>query len=299
MHIPVLLHETIEFLNPKNNEVIVDATINGGGHTGEILKKGDFNGQVIGIDQDENLISSLKEKFNEYIKEGRLKLVCGNFRDIKGHLNSIKQEKINGAIFDLGMSSWQLDYSGRGFSFMRDEPLIMSFKKEAGEQDLTAEEIVNSFRGEELYKILKEYGEERFVNRIVKNILEARKIKKIKTTFELEEIIYRSVPKAAKNKSRIHPATKTFQALRIAVNDEMNALKEGLKEAFEALEPEGRIAVISFHSLEDRIVKNYFRDLKTNKQAELLTKKPIIASFEEIKQNPRSRSAKLRGIIKV
>lgn len=298
MHTPVLLKEVMEILNPKNNEVVVDATINGGGHTEEILRNKNFSGTVIGIDQDENLIEKLKNRLRNYIKEGRLKLTCGNFENIDEHFRALRIEKVDAFLFDLGMSSEQLENSGRGFSFLRNEPLIMSYKSNLELNDLTAYEIINDFSGEEIYKILKEYGEERFANRIVRNILETRKNKKIKTTFELVEIIKKSVPYGVQKKSKINPATKTFQALRIAANRETDVLKTGLQKAYDLLNKEGRIAVISFHSLEDRIVKNFFRELKINNLVEILTKKPIIAKEDEIKNNPRSRSAKLRAIIK-
>lgn len=295
MHIPVLLNEVIELLDPKDGQIIVDATINGGGHTEEILRKKDFNGQIIGIDQDENLLSKLKEKFGNYIKKGQLKLICGNFKDIKGHLKNLRINKINGAIFDLGMSSFQIEESGRGFSFMKDEPLIMSFKSVISKDDLTAEKIINEWPENEITRILKEYGEERFAGRVARKIAEARKENRIKTTKELVRIIIKTVP----GRERIHPATRTFQALRIAVNNELDVLKDGLKNTFDILDGNGRITVISFHSLEDRIVKHFFKDLKTDGRAKLLTKKPIMAKREEIHDNPRSRSAKLRGIIKI
>lgn len=298
MHIPVLLNEVIELLNPKGAEMIVDATINGGGHAEEILKNKNFHGIVIGMDQDKNLIGSLEKKLESYVKNGRLKLINGNFRNTDKHLSSAGVKEINGAVFDLGMSSEQLASSRRGFSFLIDEPLIMTYKSGLAPNDLTAEKIINDWTEKEIIKILKEYGEERFVNRIARNIIEARRKKRIKTTFELVEIIKKTVPYFVQKKSKINPATKTFQALRIAVNDELNSLKEGLEKTFEALDVNGRIAVISFHSLEDRIVKNFFRDLKNKKLAEVLTKKPITASEEEVKRNPRSRSAKLRAIKK-
>lgn len=298
MHIPVLLKETLELLNPKGDEIIVDATINGGGHTEAILNIENFKGAVIGIDQDKNLVSLLEDKLKNYIKNGRLKLICGNFRNIDEHLNSINIKKIHGAIFDLGMSSSQLINSERGFSFLRDEPLNMSYKAELAPNDLTAEKIINDWTEKEIIRILKEYGEERFVNRIAKNIVEIRKKKRIKTTFELIEIIKKSIPFVARKRTKIHPATKTFMALRIAVNDELNALKHGLTKSFDCLKQNGRITVISFHSLEDRIVKNFFKNLKNQNLAEILTKKPIIPKEEEIKTNPRSRSAKLRTIKK-
>ena len=299
MHIPVLRETAIKYLNPKSCNVFVDATINGGGHTKEILNDKNFKGVVVGIDQDEDLILKLKRELEKDLYLGRLKLVCGNFKEIDELLNSLNIKACDAALFDLGMSSWHLERSGRGFSFLRDEPLLMTYNVYPSFSDLTAEKIINEWGREEILKILKEDGEERFAENIVKNILEARKRKRIKTTFELVEIIKKSIPVNIQRKSKIHPATKTFQALRITVNDELNGLKEGLAKAFDLLETNGRIVAISFHSLEDRIVKNFFRNLKAQGLANILTKKPLIASEEEVKQNPRSRSAKLRAIIKI
>lgn len=296
MHIPVLSKEAIKYLDPKSRGIIVDATINGGGHTEKILEDKNFKGIVIGIDQDEDLILKARMKYEQYIYGGRLKLICGNFREIDELLSSLNINGIGAALFDLGMSSWHLENSGRGFSFKKDEPLLMTYKANPSFGDLTAEKIINDWNHEEILKILKEYGEEIFADRIVKNILESRKEKRIKTTNELVKIIGKSKPSGA---DKIHPATKTFQALRIAVNDELAVLQEGLAKTFKLLEANGRMAVISFHSLEDRIVKFFFRSLKEKKMAEILTKKPITASEEEIKENPRSRSAKLRAIIKI
>lgn len=195
---------------------------------------------------------------------------------------------MQGILFDLGMSSWHLEESGRGFTFLKDEPLDMRYSLE---NDLTAEEIVNNYSQEKIEKILKEYGEERFAKRIAKRIIQTRP-RKIKSTFQLVEIIKKAVPG---KRTKIHPATRTFQALRIAVNDELNNFKKALFQAVEVLEKGGRIVIISFHSLEDRIVKNFFKDSNLN----ILTKKPVISSQEEIKINRRSRSAKLRAATKV
>src|SRR3989344_5122458 len=202
MHIPVLLKETLEILNPKNDEIIVDATINGGGHTEAIFKRKKFKGKIIGIDQDKNFEAELKEKFNVLEKQDRLKLINGNFREIKEHLKKLGINKINGVLFDLGMSSKQIAESGRGFSFLRDEPLLMSYKSCLASNDLTAEKIINDWSEKDLIKILKEFGEERFVFRIARNIVEARKKKRIKTTFELVEIIKKIVPRAAAIKGK-------------------------------------------------------------------------------------------------
>lgn len=300
VHVPVLLKESIDLLKPEEGRMFVDATINGGGHSEEILKKMEQEAILIGIDQDEDLINSLKNKFQKEIGEKRLILINGNFKDLKNLL----KDKPDGIIFDLGMSSYHLEKSGRGFSFQKDEPLIMTYGKD-WQNKLTAREILNAWSREELEKILREYGEERFAKRIAEAIAERRKLKKIETTKELTEIILRAIsrmrihpPKFQRKFWRVHPATKTFQALRIAVNDELDVLSKGLNQAFEILKPGGRMVVISFHSLEDRIVKNFFRQKKQENQGEILTKKPIQPSVEEIRRNPKSRSAKLRGIAK-
>lgn len=293
VHIPVLLKESIDLLKPKEGRMFVDATINGGGHSEEILKIMEQGAVLTGIDQDEDLINSLKNKFQKEIGEKRLILINGNFGDLKNLLKG----KPDGIIFDLGMSSYHLEKSGRGFSFQKDEPLIMTYGGD-WRNKLTAKEILNTWNREELEKILREYGEERFAKRIAEAIAEERKVKQFDTTSELANIILRITP-AKYKRMKIHPATRTFQALRIAVNDELNVLNEGLNQAFEILKPGGRIVVISFHSLEDRIVKNFFRQKKQENQGEILTKKPIQPSVEEIRRNPRSRSAKLRAILKI
>ena len=276
--------------------MFIDATINGGGHSREILKRMKRRVVLIGIEQDGDLINSLKNKFQKEIGEKRLILKKGNFRNLKNLLKEIDPSaklRVNGIIFDLGMSSYHLEKSGRGFSFQKDEPLIMTYSAEFQDK-LTAREILNQWSREELEEILREYGEERYARKISQAIAERRKIKKFETTKELVDVLFKTVPRMKK----IHPATKTFQALRIAVNDELNALKDGLEQGFEILNKGGRMVVISFHSLEDRIVKNFFRQKKQEDQGQILTKKPIQPSIEEIRQNPRSRSAKLRGFVK-
>lgn len=292
MHRPVLLKESIELLRPERGKVFVDATINGGGHSKEILKRMAKGAVLIGIDEDNNLIKSLKNKLKEEIKEKKLFLINGNFRNLK----KLIRKKADGVIFDLGMSSFQLEMSGRGFSFQRDEPLVMTFS-DNWRNKITAMEILNTWSREELEKILKEYGEERFAARIAEGIVKTRAQIKFKKTKDLVNAILNSVPPSSR-RGRIHPATRTFQALRIAVNDELNALKDGLIQAFEILNKNGRIVVISFHSLEDRIVKNFFKEKMKQNQGKILTKKPIRPAPEEIRQNPRSRSAKLRGFVK-
>lgn len=298
-HIPVLLQELIYYLSPKPGDIILDATINGGGHAKAILKAIGKNGLLIGIDRDAVILKETRNK----IPDKNIILINGNFRDLDELLKKENIKKIDGAIFDLGMSSTQIEESGRGFSFQKDEPLLMTYKTEIGQSDLpahaglTAKEIVNKWSEEDIANVLYKYGGERYSRRIAKNIVARRKKKLIQTTFELVDIIREAVPRAYRNDRRLNCATRTFQALRIAVNDELAALEEGIDKAFGLLAQDGRIVVISFHSLEDKIVKNFFRQ-KAKKGGNILTKKPIKPSSEEIKINPRARSAKLRAIEK-
>ena len=304
MHIPVLQKEVLEYLAPKPNENFIDCTFGSGGHTLIILEVIKPSGKVLAIDQDIETLKDIKY-------ENRVVLICDNFVNLKKIVTKTKFGPVNGILFDLGMSSWHLDKSGRGFSFLRDEPLNMGYcraksetfvpsssqrKRKTKNEKLTAEEIVNNWTEKEIEKILKEYGEERFAKRIAEKIIEKRKIKPIQSTFQLVEVIRMAVPLWYQHK-RIHFATKTFQALRIVVNDELDNLKNVLPQALSLLESGGRLVVISFHSLEDRIVKHFFKN--NIKSLKILTKKPIQANEEEIKTNPRSRSAKLRAIIKL
>jgi 16S rRNA (cytosine1402-N4)-methyltransferase len=271
MHIPVLQKEVLKYLDPKPNENFVDCTIDGGGHSKAILEKIKPDGKVLGIEWDKEICQK--------IKLDRLILINDSYVNLKEIVKDFGP--INGILFDLGMSSWHIDESGKGFSFLKDEPLDMRYSLD---NELTAEYIVNNYSFENIEKILREYGEERFSRKIAKAIIDNRPIK---TTFQLKDII--RIPR-----SKIHPATRTFQALRIAVNDELGNIEKALPQAEEILSPGGRLVVISFHSLEDRIVKNFFK----NSKIEILTKKPITSSLEELKNNPRSRPAKLRAGIK-
>lgn len=292
VHKSVLLKETIDGLNLKDNSLVLDATFGGGGHSKEILEKYP-KVKVVGIDQDKSAWEKAKGKFKGL--EKRITFVNANFRDID-NLKNINE--VDGIIFDLGLSSDQLENSGRGFSFMKNEPLLMTMKENPLPEDLTAKDIVNNWDEKNLADIIYGYGEERFSRRIARAIVETRKIKEIKTTVDLVEIIGSSVPTAYK-RGRLHFATKTFQALRIAVNDELGTLQQGLSKAFEILNRGGRMSVISFHSLEDRIVKRFFKQLEKDKKAILINKKPILATKEETNNNPRSRSAKLRILEKI
>jgi len=286
VHIPVLQKEVIKYLEPKPNENLIDCTIGEAGHTLAILEKNGPRGKVLGIDQDPEMIKNIECRISNIEYKKRLILVCDNFANLKEIVKKENFKLVKGILFDLGMSSWHLEKSGRGFSFLKREPLDMRYNPES---PLTAEKIVNYWSAPEIEKILREYGQESFAREIAKNIIEFRKIKPIKTTSLLVELVKKAVPKRFHHK-KLYPATKTFQALRIAVNDELNNLEKGLSQALETLESGGRLAVISFHSLEDRIVKNFLQERKI----EILTKKPIAPSLEEIKINPRSRSAKLR-----
>jgi len=278
MHIPVLLKEVIDGINPQPNGNYIDCTLSSGGHTKEILKRNGPNGKVLGIEID-------KEIFEKTIKDERLIAVNDSYINLESIIEEKNFNDVSGILLDVGMSSYHVDSSERGFSFNKDEPLVMTYG-----DGVTAEEIINEYSEAEIEKILREYGEEKFSKRIAKKICEERKRRKIKSTFQLVEIIRKIVPY-----SKIHPATRTFQALRISANDELNNIERVLPQALEALNKGGGLLVISFHSLEDRIVKNFMK----NEGLEVITKKPIVPTEEEIITNPRSRSAKLRIAIKI
>ncbi len=278
MHIPVLQKEVIQYLEPKPNENFIDCTIGGGGHALAIFERTGPRGKILGIDADPNQIGNCKLKIKNFKK--RIILVVDNFINLKEIVKRIKIGQVSGILFDLGMSSWDLEESGRGFSFKKNEPLDMRYNLQ---NKLPAEKIVNYWSKFDIERILREYGEERKAGYIAEKIIEQRKIKPIKSTRQLREII---------NKTGT-PPTRAFQALRIAVNDELNNLKNALPRALEILKPGGRLAVISFHSLEDRIVKNFYK-ARASIDLKILTKKPVGPTAQEIKINSRSRSAKLR-----
>lgn len=289
VHKTVLLNETIEGLNLHDKSVVIDCTFGGGGHSREICMK--YPGvKIIALDQDKGAFTKAESKFKDLKCD--ISFVNKNFRDLP------TEEKVDGVIFDLGLSSDQLENSGRGFSFMRKEPLLMTMKENPSSEDITAIDVVNTWEEGNLADIIYGYGEERFSRRIARGIVEARKKAKIETTTDLVQIIQDSVP-VAYRRGRLHPATKTFQALRITVNDELGALREGLEKGFNVLKAGGRMSVISFHSLEDRIVKRFYKEKEKKGKARLINKRPILASKEEIKENPRSRSAKLRILEKI
>ncbi|MCE9644150.1 16S rRNA (cytosine(1402)-N(4))-methyltransferase RsmH [Candidatus Parcubacteria bacterium] len=289
-HVSVLLQEVVEGLN-LHGGVVLDATVNGGGMSEAILAA-DKNVEVVATDADEGALVRASERLKEY--EGRITFHHVNFRELDRVLAERDVQGIDGAIFDLGLSSNQLEESGRGFSFQRDEPLLMTFGASPKEGEVTAKEAVNEWSEETLVTVIKAYGEEPRARHIARAIIAARAKRRIETSAELAEVIASAIPRRGKT----HPATKTFQALRIAVNDELRALDEALEKAWAALKPKGRLLVISFHSLEDRPVKHFFRKLSDEGQGTLLTKKPIVPSEQELKENPRSRSAKLRIIEK-
>jgi len=291
-HIPVLLKEVIEYLNPTSNENFIDATIGEGGHSLAILKEIVPQGKVLGVELDSAIYEIVKNKLKN---EKRLILVNDSYVNLEKIVKEKQFQSVNGILFDLGMCSWQIDESKRGFSYLKDEPLDMRFNPES---TLTAAEIVNFWKLEDLERILREYGEEKYAKRIALAIKEVRRKKRIVGTQELVEILKKALPKNYDD-YRLHPAVRTFQALRIAVNNELENLKMGLTLAFKILAPQGKIVVISFHSLEDRIVKIFFRDNAKQNTLKILTKKPITSSQEEIKNNIRSHSAKLRAVIKL
>ena len=298
-HIPVLLHETIDGLNIKENGIYVDGTAGGGGHSAEILSHLK-DGKLISIDQDPDAIRHVMERFKD---EPNSIIVKGNFSDMKELLNSRGIYAVDGVMLDIGVSSHQLDTAPRGFSFHEEAPLDMRMSQ----QGESAYDIVNTYDYASLARIINNYGEEKFASSIAKNIVKAREQKPIETTLELAEIIKNSVPQKVRREG--HPARKTFQALRIAVNKELDVLEKGLDDAFELLSKGGRLAVITFHSLEDRIVKQKMASFcqgctcpkefpvcvcGKKPRAKLVNRKPIIASENELELNVRSRSAKLR-----
>ncbi|MEA3295907.1 MAG: 16S rRNA (cytosine(1402)-N(4))-methyltransferase RsmH [Patescibacteria group bacterium] len=287
MHIPVLRKQVLEYLAVKANENFVDATIGEAGHSLAILEKNKPNGKVLGMDIDIKMIERIAQN-------KRLILEQSSYANIK-NICEKHNFKPDGILFDLGMSSWHIDASKKGFSFQKDEPLIMRYDENSG---LSAKEIVNNYSEKDIEIILSEFGGERFARKIANAIVRARKITPIETTFQLKNIVCQAIPQRFRHKG-IHCATKSFQAIRIVVNKELDILNQGLCQAIETLNLQGRIAVISFHSGEDRIVKKFFKEKEKQGIVKILTKKPIKADYKEIKENPRSRSALLRAMIKI
>lgn len=279
-----MVKEVLRFLKPGPGKTLVDATVGTGGHAEAILTEG---ADLIGIDRDPFALEVARKRLSRF--GGRCHLVQGDFRHLEEILRKHGLKGVDGVLFDLGMSSFQLNDPARGFSFLKDGPLDMRMDPS---QPLTAYEIVNRWPERRIAEILREYGEERYAKRIAKAIVKSRPIE---TTTQLARIATRCYPPGY---HRIHPATRTFQALRIAVNDELNALREGLRAAVSLLRPGGVVVVISFHSLEDRIVKHTLRQRWIAGEVEILTKKPVTPSREEVERNPRARSAKLRAAYK-
>ncbi|MCD5384468.1 MAG: 16S rRNA (cytosine(1402)-N(4))-methyltransferase RsmH [Candidatus Pacebacteria bacterium] len=300
VHIPVLLQEVLdnlqENLTVHTGAIVLDATLGGGGHAVAIAKIIGSSGTLIGIDADSVALKRAEHHLIERLQSGEeptLHLVQDNFRNLDSVLDTLNIKELDAALFDLGFSSDQLEISGRGFTFQNDEPLTMTLSDIVGEETLTAKEIVNDWQEENIADIIYGYGGERYSRRIAKAIVEARVEVEITTTEQLVEIIKTAVPNGYRN-GRTNPATKTFQALRITVNDELGAAKEALEKVMDYLKPGGKIAIITFHSLEDRLVKKLFKQWKAENKGIIITKKPITPTNEEIRDNKRARSSKLR-----
>lgn len=302
-HISVLLDETIDGLDIKPDGIYVDGTLGGGGHSYEILKRLSPKGRLIGIDQDGEALKAAGERLKEF--ENQITLVRSNYCEIDKVLKELNVEKVDGILLDIGVSSYQLDNLERGFSYKSDAPLDMRMDTR---QELTAADVVNTYSENELFKIIKDYGEDKFAKNIAKHIVLARKEKPLETTKELSEVIKRAIPMKVQAKGG-HPAKKTFQAIRIEVNQELTVLKESIDKMIDLLKPNGRICIITFHSLEDRIVKTKFRENENpctcppnfpvcvcgkKSKGKVVTRKPIIPSEVEIEENKRAKSSKLR-----
>lgn len=307
VHKSVLLYECIEGLNIKENGVYVDGTLGGAGHSSEIIKRLSKTGRLIGIDRDTDALKAAKEKLKDF---ENVTYYHGNHDNIKEILSNLKIDKVDGILLDLGVSSYQLDERNRGFSYLGENILDMRMDKT---QELDAKFVINNYKEEDLAKIIFEYGEERFSRQIAKNICTERKTKEIKTTKQLVEIIEKSIPAKFKNKDS-HPAKRTFQAIRTEVNDEIKPLYQTVVDSIDCLKSGGRLCIITFHSLEDRAVKNAYNDQEGKcicppglpycacgavKKGKNITKKPIIPTKEEMKENSRSKSAKLRIFEKI
>jgi S-adenosyl-methyltransferase MraW len=305
-HVSVLLNECIEALNIKEDGIYVDCTLGGGGHSYEIAKRLSNNGRLIGIDQDTSALSAAKEKLKEF---NNVTYVHNNFYNIDSILKELNIDKVDGILMDLGVSSYQLDEADRGFSYMKDAPLDMRMNRES---DLSAYDVVNTYSEEQLFKIIKEYGEDNFAKRIAKFIVDRRGDEGVKTTGELVDIVRAAIP--ARFQKDGHPAKRTFQAIRIEVNQELEILNKAVEDSVNNLNPSGRIAIITFHSLEDRKIKVKFKELEKpctcppdfpicicekEPTIKIISRKPIEPSKEETENNSRSRSAKLRVAEKI
>lgn len=302
-HVSVLLNETIDGLNINPDGIYVDGTLGGGGHAYEVCKHLSSKGRLIGIDQDSEALEAARERLSEF--EDKVTMVRSNYCEIDTILKDLDIDKVDGIVLDLGVSSYQLDNLERGFSYKADAPLDMRMDTR---QMITASDVVNNYSENELYRIIRDYGEDRFAKNIAKHIVMARKKKPLTTTGELSEIVKESIPMKFQAKGG-HPAKKTFQAIRIEVNNELKVLKDSIDTMIEHLNPGGRICIITFHSLEDRIVKTKFRENENPctcppdfpvcvcgkvSKGKVITRKPIIPSEEEIVNNKRAKSSKLR-----
>ncbi len=304
-HIPVMVREVMEALAPERGGIFVDCTAGGGGHSLEIVKRLPEGSRLICFDRDDEAIAACSEKLAPYA--GKWEIVKTNFRNFGSALDMIGVDRIDGVLWDLGVSSHQIDTAERGFSYSGEEaPLDMRMDRSGG---MSAADIVNAYSAEDLRRVIRDYGEERFAGRIAAAIVEQREVKPIETTTELAELVTHAIPVAQRMKEAQHPARRTFQALRIETNGELDAIEPSIREAAARLNPGGRMAVITFHSLEDRITKDVFKSLATGCTCppdfpvcvcggkpviKTLTKKPILPTDEEIKINQRSHSAKLR-----
>lgn len=309
-HTTVLLHETVDGLAIKPNGIYVDCTLGGAGHSEYLLSQLNANGHLYAFDQDQNAIDNAKIRLAKYVSENQVTFVKANFRELTTELNSLGVTEVDGILYDLGVSSPQLDEAERGFSYHQDAPLDMRMDQDA---PLSAYQVVNEYSYHELIKIFFRYGEEKFSKQIARLIERRREEKPIETTGELVDVIKEAIPAPARRKGG-HPAKRVFQAIRIAVNDELGAIESSLEQAIDLLKIEGRVSVITFHSLEDRIVKTMFKEFSTPKDMPpglpvvpeefqpvltLVNRKPIIPSEEELHDNNRARSAKLRIAEKV
>ena len=308
-HVTVMLHETIDMLDVKPDGIYVDATLGGAGHSEYLLSKLSEKGHLYAFDQDQNAINNAQKRLAPYIEKGMVTFIKDNFRHLKDRLHDLGVTEIDGICYDLGVSSPQLDQRERGFSYKKDAPLDMRMNQEA---NLTAYEVVNHYDYHELVRIFFKYGEDKFSKQIARKIEQARELKPIETTTELAEIIKSAKP-AKELKKKGHPAKQIFQAIRIEVNDELGAADESIQQAIELLALDGRISVITFHSLEDRLTKQLFKEASTvevpkglpfipddlKPKMELVSRKPILPSKEELEANNRSHSAKLRVARKI
>lgn len=307
-HIPVLFHEIMDIMAPQPGEIFVDCTLGGGGHSRGFLERLGDHGRLIGIDQDTNALLAAGENLKEF--GDRVTYVHSNYNNLDAILDQYAPDGVDGILFDIGVSSHQLDEKERGFSYMQDAPLDMRMNQT---QKFNAWDVVNTYSEEDLHRILKEYGEERWAKRIAKFIVAFRQEKPIDTTGELVDIIKRAIPKGAREEGS-HPAKRTFQAIRIEVNDELGVLTRTISVAAKHLKKGGRLGIISFHSLEDRIVKEQFRYLASDcicppelpfcqcdkvSEVKILTRKPVTATQEELEANSRSKSAKFRAVEKL